>query len=63
MGLDVDLRQPVEEIDGSLQPSRPWPLGLAVDDGRSLAGPRRPQYSYWAECECPDDCPRDHENE
>jgi hypothetical protein len=63
MGLEVDLRQPSEDIDRSFQPSHLRPLGLAVDDDRSLIGPARPQYSYWAECECPHDCLRDHENE
>lgn len=63
MDLKVDLRQPVKETVGSLEPSHLWVLGLAVGDDGSLVGPGRRQYSYWTDCECPDDCLRDHENE
>ena len=63
MDLKIDLRQPVKATVGSLEPSHLWVLGLAVDEDGSLVGPGRRQYSYWAECECPDDCLRDHENE
>jgi hypothetical protein len=63
MDLNVDLWQPVKETIGSLEPSRLRALGLAVDEDGSLVGPGRRQYSYWAECECPHDCLRDHENE
>jgi len=52
----LDLRQPMPTTISSLEP-------LTADDDGSLAGPGRRQYSYWAECECPDDCLRDHENE
>jgi hypothetical protein len=57
MELKVDPRQPVQQTVGSREP------GLTAEvDGR-LVGPGVRQYSYWAECECPDDCLRDHENE
>jgi hypothetical protein len=63
MNLNVDLRQPTKENVGSVEPSHLRTLGLAVDHDGPLVGSGRPQYSYWADCECPDDCLRDHENE
>ncbi len=63
MELMVDLRQPVQETVGSLEPSHLWVLGLALDDQGTLVGLGTRQYSFWADCECPDDCLRDHENE
>jgi hypothetical protein len=63
MDVDGELRQSVKESVGSLEPSHLWALGLAIDDDGSIVGPGKRQYSYWAECECPGDCLRDHENE
>ena len=63
MTLDVDPRQPITETVGSLEPSRVWVLGPVIDKDGLLAGPGRQPYSYLAECECPHDCLRDHENE
>ena len=63
MELKMDFRQPTAPTAGSLEPSHLWVLGLALDDEGSIVGPGRRQYSDWAECECPDDCLRDHENE
>jgi hypothetical protein len=63
MELKVDLRQPVEKSAGSLRPSHLWVPGLALDDEGSLVAPGRRHDSYLAECECPNDCLRDHENE
>jgi hypothetical protein len=40
-----------------------WVVGLAVDDDGGIVGPGLGRYSFWADCECPDDCLRDHENE
>jgi hypothetical protein len=58
-----DGPQPVQQTAGSSEPSHPWTLGLmAVDDGPLVKPAVRP-YSYRSECECPDDCLRDHENE
>jgi hypothetical protein len=58
-----DGPQLVQQTAGSEEPSRPRILGLmAVDDGPLVKPALRP-YSYGSECECPDDCPRDHENE
>jgi len=63
MDPEVVQRQPSAAQVGSLEPSHLWVLGPALDDEGSLVGPGRREYSYWAECECPDDCLRDHENE
>ena len=63
MSLDVEPRQTATHVVGSLEPSHLWILGLAIDEDGLLVGPARQPYSYWAECECPGDCLRDHENE
>jgi hypothetical protein len=63
MDLNADLRQPAQKAIVSLEPSHLWVVGLAVDDDGSLVGPGSRRDSFWAECECPDDCLRDHENE
>jgi hypothetical protein len=63
MELSFDQRQPVSPPVVSREP---WPRQAVVPviertDGRVEPASRR--YSFWAECECPDDCLRDHENE
>jgi hypothetical protein len=63
MNLNVDHQQQVKEAIGSLAPSHLWVLGLAVDEDGSLIGPGMRRDSYLTECQCPDDCLRDHENE
>ncbi len=40
-----------------------WVAGLAIDDDGGIVGPGLRRYSFWADCECPDDCLRDHGNE
>jgi hypothetical protein len=62
MQLIVDARQRVEPTASSAEPSNPWILGrIAADDDAFEA--EVPPYSFFAECECPGDCLRDHENE
>lgn len=63
MELTVDLRQPVQKTVASREPSHLRVLGVAVDDDGALVGLGRHEYSYLAECECPGDCLRDHEND
>jgi hypothetical protein len=63
MELRMDLQQPVRGLVGSMEPSHLWIVGLAAPDGGPISGPQSRPYSFWAECECPDDCLRDHENE
>ena len=63
MQLTVDVRQPIRQTAGSAEPSHRWILGpTATDDGQRTRPGAQP-YSFLAECECPDDCLRDHENE
>jgi hypothetical protein len=63
MELKDDPGQRTAPTVGSLEPSHLWVLGLDRDDaGPPIEEARRP-YSYLAECDCPDDCPRDHANE
>jgi hypothetical protein len=62
MQLIVDARQRVEQTAGSAEPSYPWSRGRIVTDDEAFEAEERP-YSFFAECECPGDCLRDHENE
>ena len=68
MQLNVDVPQPFQPTAGSAAPSHPWILGLIADDDplvepSPLVEPAVRPYSYTSECECPNDCLRDHENE
>jgi hypothetical protein len=63
MVLTVDLRHPVPEPGASLEPSPGREIARVVDGEVSPVGPGTSWYSFWADCECPDDCLRDHENE
>lgn len=59
----VDIRQPIQQTTGSPEPSHPSIVGrIALDDDTRAAPAGRP-YSFLSECECPDDCLRDHESE
>ncbi len=57
MELSVDQRQPF-----ALQEPSPR-QGVLIDGPDSRVEPASPEYSFWAECECPGDCLRDHEND
>lgn len=62
MGRHSDSEEtPGESTD--LEPTHLWVLGLAIDDNDEFVGPGRRQSLGWPECNCPDDCLRDHENE
>jgi hypothetical protein len=63
MQLTVDGRQTNQQATDSPEPSHPWILGLiaAADDTRAATGGS--PYSFLSDCECPDDCLRDHESE
>lgn len=63
MEFEMNLRQPVYRTAGVFEPARLWALRPVRDDDASDAGTRKRPYSFWAECECPSDCLRDHENE
>jgi hypothetical protein len=62
MEFTIDQRQPVRESVGSMELSSLWLHWATVHHGPPPEPRGRPS-SYWAECECPDDCLRDHENE
>jgi hypothetical protein len=63
MRLNVDVPQPNQWILRSAELARPWILGLiAVRGGRSTK-PADGSDSFLSECECPENCLRDHENE
>jgi hypothetical protein len=62
------MERPIEPLPspavvGDLEPRHLWVLGLAAEDGGAIVGPGRRDLSWWAECDCPNDCLRDHENE
>lgn len=63
MQLNIEPRQPIQQTAGSAEPSHPWILGLIADEDGPPNEPAMRPYSYVSECECPDDCLRDHENE
>jgi hypothetical protein len=60
MEPNVDQGRSVQDASASSEPSH---LDSAVDGAGSLVAPRTRLYSFWAECECPYDCLRDHANE
>jgi hypothetical protein len=47
----------------SASPARAEIVDPTVDAAGPRVGSRSPAYSFWAECECPGDCLRDHANE
>jgi hypothetical protein len=63
MELKVEQRQQVRQWVAFREVSR-GQGGLWVIDGVDPhVEPDQRRYSFWAECECPGDCLRDHENE
>jgi hypothetical protein len=60
---DDTATQPAIDRFEPLDPRKLWVLGLAVEPDGSVAGPGLRRFSFWADCECPGDCTRDHENE
>jgi hypothetical protein len=63
MALTVDLRPPAREPGASLGRSQDGEPAWTVEAETSPPAPATRHYSFWADCECPDDCLRDHENE
>jgi hypothetical protein len=59
----MDLGQSMQRIVASLESSHLSIVGLAAADDAPVAKPQPSPYSFWADCECPDDCLRDHDNE
>lgn len=62
MEFELDRRLSVSPTIRPLEPSHLWVLGLTRDDD-SVTRPTDRAPSFWADCECPGDCLRDHENE
>lgn len=62
MQLNFDVQPSIGPSARSAEPAGVWLLGLATDDSEPALS-RTPLYSFLADCECPDDCLRDHENE
>jgi hypothetical protein len=63
MQLTVDVHRSTRQTASSGEASPGWILGPTVADDARLAIPRPQAYSFLSDCECPDDCLRDHENE
>ena len=63
MELIVEVRHPAPKPATAPDRSRDREAARVVDDAGSLDGPQARPYSFAGECECPDDCPRDHANE
>ena len=63
MELIVDVRHPTREPATALDRTRARDAAHVIDNAGSLGEPLARPYSFLAECECPDDCPRDHANE
>jgi hypothetical protein len=53
---------PTRQVATTVEPSRAWILGLAVESDGSVSGPGAERTFEWPSCECPDDCGIDHEN-
>lgn len=64
MNMALASPEPPKQNLGAVVLSRLRLLVLAATDRRETAraAPPRP-YSFLSDCECPDDCLRDHENE
>jgi hypothetical protein len=63
MDRTVESGQPVPTaLLASASPAGAAIVDPTVDEAGSRVG-SGPTYSYWAECECPGDCLRDHANE
>lgn len=57
------MSQTIQESAGSAEPRRPWILGLIAADDDTRGPVDEGPYSFLSECECPDTCLRDHDNE
>jgi hypothetical protein len=63
MEYAMDQRQSPPQAGGSAEPWPLWNVGLAAvrETGDGVPGGR--PTSLLAECECPEDCHRDHDND
>ncbi len=63
MEYTPDPRHPVPTPFAMATPAHGLDTGRTADDERTSVGGGTYPYSFWADCECPDDCSRDHSNE
>jgi hypothetical protein len=63
MELNVEQRQPLLQTVASRELSLRQGVLRVIEGPDSPVEPAERQYSFWAECECPGHCLRDHENE
>lgn len=63
MQFTVDVHRSIRQTERSSDASPGWTVGPPSADDARLARPRPQAYSFLSDCECPDDCLRDHENE
>ena len=63
MNISIALPQPRTQSVASAVLSRLKSLVSATTDRNDVGSTDARPYSFLSECECPDDCLRDHENE
>lgn len=63
MQITVDVHRSTRPPARPAEASPGWDLRPTAADDARLAMPRVQAYSFLSDCECPDDCLRDHENE
>jgi len=63
MELRTEVQQRIKRTVGAQEPVQRWRRPFALEREGPPVEPSRRPYSYMAACECPYDCPRDHENE
>jgi hypothetical protein len=63
MELIVDVGNPARDRATARDRSGERETDRAIDGTGPLGGPQARPYSFVGECECPDDCLRDHANE
>jgi hypothetical protein len=63
MNISIALPQPRSQSVASAVLSRLKSLVSATTDREGMSSTDPRPYSFLSECECPDDCLRDHENE
>ena len=63
MDLSPDQPRPAFPPVASREPSPSQRARHVTEGPEALVEPAAGRYSFWADCECPDDCLRDHANE
>jgi hypothetical protein len=63
MELSLDQPRPALPPVASREPSPSQRVRRVTEGHESPVEPATRRYSFWTDCECPDDCLRDHANE